>query len=83
LDLIGLGADVMRNGFVFTNQQLVLQHFAAIVSGRQLALAPFDAASFAVSFFNAVRHVPDDRKQVAIDKSLCRACMRLRRRRCG
>jgi hypothetical protein len=62
-------SQVMRKGFVFTNQQLIIQNFAAIVSALQRALPLTEIAPFTVAFLSAVRHVADDRKQVPIDKA--------------
>ena len=61
--------NVQRRGFIFTNQQLVMQQFAKIISAMFICIRPELVAQHVISFIKSVRYVPEDKKQIPIDKS--------------
>ncbi|OHS94629.1 hypothetical protein TRFO_11015 [Tritrichomonas foetus] len=75
-------ANVQRKGFVFTNQQLILQHFASMIISLLQCIDPVFVSNIVVKFISSIRFVPEDRKQVPLDKSKMRVLLSLARSRC-
>lgn len=61
--------DAQNNGTVFTDQQLVLQHFPAMITALVQCIDPQFLGKTVVSFIRSIRYVKDDKKQNPLDKS--------------
>lgn len=62
-------SDALNSGTVFTDQQLILQHFPAMITALIQCLDPRFLGKTVVSFIRSIRYVKDDKKQIPLDKS--------------
>ena len=69
--------DIHRKGFVFTNQQFTIQHFAAVISAIVICIPTRQVAPLVVRFITSIRYIPDDRKQPPIEKSKMKCLLAL------
>jgi hypothetical protein len=61
--------DIRRQGFAFTNQQLVLRAMPQIIEALLVAVPPIKLAEYVLQFIRSVRVDREDRKQTLLDKS--------------
>lgn len=69
--------DVQRKGFVFTNQQFTIQHFAAVINAIIICIPTNQIAPLVCKFISSIRYVAEDRKQPSLEKSKMKCMLAL------